>query len=230
MSELPVTLEEMQRDILQYDLSNNPYLQGSVIPARDKELKTKAKKIIPAINEILKNVETFTSGVQKFMEDVEKRFNALEDSIAEINSKIESFDSTYDISDVLEKYESCNKTVEELKIDMSVMQSVCKCYNESKEVTMKFNSKLKLAEGKGQTINIKATSVVNWQDQIAVYAYEQNSKSYKYINTSFTMQTSSTSIYNFNVRPIELRVNYETDEITIFNNSNYELIIYIFEI
>ena len=56
MSDLPTTLAEMQRDILQGDLSLNSYLQPSPIASRDKELKTDNKKMIPAVNELLKKI------------------------------------------------------------------------------------------------------------------------------------------------------------------------------
>ena len=77
MSNLPTTLEEMQFAILQGDLSTNPKLQPSTIPSRDKELKTVAKKIIPAINELLKTVTTCKTSVEQYSSQVEAKVQEL---------------------------------------------------------------------------------------------------------------------------------------------------------
>lgn len=77
MSDLPTTLAEMQRDILQGDLSLNSYLQPSPIASRDKELKTDNKKMIPAVNELLKKINVCIETVNTFTSE----FNAVNDEM-----------------------------------------------------------------------------------------------------------------------------------------------------
>lgn len=78
MSSLGGTLEEVQVQILQGDLSKNAGLQPSPIPAMDKELKTKAKKIIPAINELLKRIDVLTNTVADYSTNVQTLVDAAE--------------------------------------------------------------------------------------------------------------------------------------------------------
>lgn len=233
MSELPSTLELMQRDILQYDLSNNPYLQGSVIPSKDKELKTNAKMIIPAINELLKIINSFTGGMQTFMEEVKNKINNIDNAIVDLNKKINLIDnSNTDLSEIIKNYNSCSKDIEELKLDISIMKKVCKCYNDNEdngEDIMKFNSKIKLTANEAKEIPLKATSLANFQDQIVIYAYDEGTQKYKLVNMEFKMQTASNTIYKFSTSPVEIRVDYETDELTLVNNCRYEVVIYLFE-
>ena len=108
-------LYELQRDILQYDLSKNPYLQPNNILSLDKELKTESKKIIPAINEILKLVNTFTLGIQNFMEEVDGKFIDIDNSISELENKIKNTVSAEDMVKIEEQYNSCNKEITDAK-------------------------------------------------------------------------------------------------------------------
>lgn len=94
---------------------------------------------------------------------------------------------------------------------------------------MVFAQKIILAKGQSIETELKASELSDIQKQINVYAYEQSSKSYKHVDNAQKMTTSSTSIYNFTISPIELRVNAETDIITFANNSNYNVILYIFK-
>ena len=112
------------------------------------------------------------------------------------------------------------------------MKKVCKCYNENEdngEDIMKFNSKIKLAANESKEISLKATSLVNLQEQIVIYAYDEGTQKYKFVNMEFKMQTASNTIYKFSTSPVEIRVDYETDELTLVNNCRYEVVIYLFE-
>ena len=73
MSSIPETLEQLIYEVLQGDLSQNPYLQPHVIASKDKSLKTQAKKIIPAINELLKRVGVCEETMQGFTSEVDKK-------------------------------------------------------------------------------------------------------------------------------------------------------------
>lgn len=81
MSTLASTLEEAQVQILQGDLSKNLGLQPSVIPAKDKELKTKAKKIIPAINELVKLIDVLNNTVTDYSSNVQSLVDSAEGAL-----------------------------------------------------------------------------------------------------------------------------------------------------
>lgn len=83
MSSLPSTLEEVQYEVLQGDLTANPKLQPSPIPAKDKELKTTAKKIIPAINELVKLVATCKQSVDTYAMQIEEKVSAYGEKLSE---------------------------------------------------------------------------------------------------------------------------------------------------
>lgn len=221
MANLPSTLEEMQRDILQGDLRSNPYLQASVIAARDKELKTKAKKIIPAINELLKTVTTFSEGIQSFMEDIKTRCDNMEEAIRELKEESKSIES-------IEKYD---KALEELRLDVDVLLKGCKCINGNGEVEeMKFVEKMKLVKGEIKDFPIGADKLFDVKKQIILYLYDAKSKSYKHFTYVERQVTSSTSIYEFDIKPIELRLNYDTGALKIKNSSEYPVVLYVYEL
>ena len=94
---------------------------------------------------------------------------------------------------------------------------------------MVFVEKITLTKGQSVESKLKADELYDIEKQVNAYAYEQSSKTYKHVADAQKMTTSSTSIYNFTVSPIELRANAETDVITFANTSNYPMIIYIFK-
>lgn len=131
MSSLPSTLEEMQYEVLQGDLTANPKLQPSSIPAKDKELKTTAKKIIPAINELVKLVATCKQSVDTYAVQIEDKVNsygevlgntlkkeqleAIESKVAEVEEALKR--TLTDTSDVLRQdyAEAMNAKMQELE-------------------------------------------------------------------------------------------------------------------
>lgn len=131
MSSLPSTLEEMQYEVLQGDLTANPKLQPSPIPAKDKELKTTAKKIIPAINELVKLVATCKQSVDTYAGQIEEKVNsygevlgntlkkeqleAIESKVAEVEEALKR--TLTDTSDVLRQdyAEAMNAKMRELE-------------------------------------------------------------------------------------------------------------------
>ena len=64
--------------------------------------------------------------------------------------------------------------------------------------------------------------------QIRIYAYEENSKKYKFIDYEFKKETWGNSAYTFNVTPIELQNDSDGNEIVLVNRSSWELVIFIY--
>ena len=56
---------------------------------------------------------------------------------------------------------------------------------------MKFDSKVKLTKGESVVTTLKANDICDIQKQIKIYAYDEESGKYKYINPEFKMNTSS---------------------------------------
>lgn len=234
MANLPDTLEAMQRDILYYDLSLNPYLQKSTIPAKDKELKTNAKKIIPAINELLRLLNTFSAGIQNFMQDTQESINNMLDQIEQMSNEIEDLkksnvDKDSIIEDLSKKYDECLNKIQELEFDINTIRQYCK-NNDLEDIEMKFDSKVKLTKGESAVTTLKANDICDIQKQIKIYAYDEESGKYKYINPEFKMNTSSNTIYRFITSPVEIVPNIDTDIITLKNTTNWPLIIYLFKL
>lgn len=95
MSSIPDTLEQLVYEVLQGDLSSNPYLQPHAIASKDKALKTNAQKIIPAINELLKRVGVCEETMQGFTTEVDKKITEeltqrLNQLAGELQTKLEA--------------------------------------------------------------------------------------------------------------------------------------------
>ena len=130
MSDLPTTLEEMQRDILQGDLAGNLYLQPSPIASRDKELKTDSKKIIPAINEILKKITVCMETVNIFTTEFNAENDELYDEIIQVGNVVteqllsaqaETEELGRQIIELQDNVESQNKKIAELNNDITLI-------------------------------------------------------------------------------------------------------------
>lgn len=102
MSVVPNTLEEVQYQVLQGDLTLNPKLQPSSIPAKDKELKTVAKKVVPAINELVKLVAVCKQSVDSYSSKIEEKVNAFGSALGE-TLKQEQLDHLNTQIEVIEK-------------------------------------------------------------------------------------------------------------------------------
>ncbi|MCR4944266.1 MAG: hypothetical protein K5986_07405 [Clostridium sp.] len=233
MSELPVTLEEMQRDILQGDLSENPYLQQSIIPTLDKELKTKAKRIIPAINELLKLLNTLSEGVDGYVRDIHSEIDELRKDMKEIKSSIDNLkdlgaESNTRINDLDSKYNECLEKAAEIELDIKSMKNMYSM-EEGKEDIMELKSKVKLQKGESKELDIKAEELYDPKKQIKIYAYDEQSKKYKYIDYEFTVNTSPRSVYEFEVWPLEIQIEGEGNKVTLVNKSNWNIICLIYK-
>ena len=112
MSEIPNTLEQLVYEVLQGDLSQNPLLQPHVIASKDKSLKTQAKKIIPAINELLKTVCVCEETMQGFTTEVDKKITEeLTQQLAELSDGLQKkLEASYK-EEIEKRFEALEKVV-----------------------------------------------------------------------------------------------------------------------
>lgn len=224
MSKLAETLEELQRDILQGDLKDNPYLQGSTVPLLDKELKTKAKKIIPAINELLKTINTFSDGISTFMDEVKGEVNGLKEEIQDMKKSISELSNSDE--ELKKKYDECIKKAAEIELDVQLIKNEY-MNTKFKGDIMELKNRVKLKKGESAVIgNIE--ELYDPGKQIKIYAYEENSKKYKFIDYEFKTETWGNSAYTFNVTPIELQIDEDGSNIIVVNRTSWELCIFVY--
>ena len=226
MSKIAETLEELQRDILQGDLKDNPYLQGSIVPLLDKELKTKAKKIIPAINELLKTINTFSDGISTFMDEIKGEVNGLKEEIQDMKKNISKLSNSDE--ELKKRYDECIKKAAEIELDVQLIKN--EYMNRSVEIEgdiMELKNKVKLKKGESAVIG-SVDELYDPGKQIRIYAYEENSKKYKFIDFEFKTETWGNSAYTFNVTPIELQIDAEGNDVLLVNRSSWELIAFIY--
>lgn len=128
MSEIPSTLEQLTYEILQGDLSQNPYLQPHLIASKDKALKTQAKKIIPAINELLKRIGICEETMQGFTAEVDKKIT--EELTEQLNKLAKDLQTKLEASykeEIEKRFEALEKTVNESmaeKVQVQVQNAV----------------------------------------------------------------------------------------------------------
>lgn len=226
MSKLAETLEELQRDILQGDLKDNPYLQGNTVPLLDKELKTKAKKIIPAINELLKTINTFSDGISTFMDEVKSEVNGLKEEIQDMNKSISELSNSDE--ELKERYDECIKKAAEIELDVKLIKNEYMSRKAGKEGDiMELKNKVKLKKGESAVIG-SVEELYDPGKQIKIFAYEENSKKYKFIDYEFKKETWGNSAYTFNVTPIELQIDADENEVVLVNRSSWELITFMY--
>lgn len=226
MSKIAETLEELQRDILQGDLKDNPYLQGNTVPLLDKELKTKAKKIIPAINELLKTINTFSDGISTFMDEVKGEVNGLKDEIGEMRKSVTKLSNSD--KELKKRYDECIKKAAEIELDVQIIKN--EYMNRKVKIEgdiMELKNRVKLKKGESAVIG-SVEELYDPGSQIKIYAYEENSKKYKLIDFEFKTETWGNSAYTFDVIPIELQIDGEGSEVTLVNRSSWEIIVIVY--
>ena len=259
---LPTTLEEMQYEILQGDLSQNPKLQSSNIPAKDKELKTQAKKIIPAINELLKTITTCKQSVESYSTRIEEQVSAAVSSMEQtvkqeqlevINQSLATMQSQLGeqvsaLSDTLkqeyatevdERFQALEERMSTLIAEQVAEQlagagSGTGAGTETgaggEVMRKRFHSKITVTPNTGQATPFKMTEIQNLEEQIVgLMKTTLNGTGYLHIPVPSTQKTSSSSVYEVYTTPIELRVDQETEEISVFNRSSNTIIIYFYE-
>lgn len=256
MSNLPTTLEEMQFAILQGDLSANPKLQPSTIPSRDKELKTVAKKMIPAVNELLKTVTTCKTSVEQYSSQVEAKVQELGNQMAEslkteqmevITQKVEEIKTN--VSALMASMQETLKQdyAEEMEQKMAIILGNMDATIETKIQAMISDGKIGAGTGgktlkkvfhskallnKGDTIKapFKFTEIQDINKQI-MGAVGGSGGQYVYQSELFKFTTSSSSLYYVKDVPINVQVDPHTDEISLTNTSDlYPIELYFFTV
>lgn len=255
MSNLPTTLEEMQFAILQGDLSTNPKLQPSTIPSRDKELKTVAKKIIPAINELLKTVTTCKTSVEQYSSQVEAKVQELGTQMGEslkteqmevITQKVEEIKTNVsalmasmqetlkqDYAEEMEQklaniLENMDATIE-TKIQAMISDGKIGTGTGGDALKKVFHSKALLKKGESMKAPFKFSELQDIKQQITGTAYSEACHSYVYNPELFNFSHASGSWYQIYTTPIDVEVNKQTDEITLYNHSDtYDMQLYFF--
>ena len=222
MSKLAETLEELQRDILQGDLKNNPYLQGSTVPLLDKELKTKAKKIIPAINELLGMMDVFSAGISDFMDEIKGEVMGLRKEIEGVRTSIKELSASNE--ELKKRYDECIKKTAEIELDVEI---IMKEYLGFREDFMELKNRVKLKKGESAVIG-RVEEIYDPKGQIRIYAYEENSKKYKFIDYDFKTETWGNSVRTFDVSPVELQIDGEGSEVILVNRSSWEIVVFIY--
>lgn len=254
MSSLPTNLEDMQYEILQGDLTENPKLQASSIPSKDKELKTTAKKIIPSINELLKtiivckqSVETYSNRVEEQvaevvgdmeevlkkeqMEEITGQMAATEEKLKAVIEELEITLKEQYAVETEERFKILEEKMNEL-VESKVQEQISNGTGTSGEgvaLKKKFLSKVSVEKGASTIAPFKFTELQDVEQQIMATGYSAASKTYIKINPLFTLKSSSTSVYQTYTYPIDMRVDTETDEITLVNKGDYALNLYFFE-
>ena len=250
MSSLPSTLEEVQYEVLQGDLTANPKLQPSPIPAKDKELKTTAKKIIPAINELVKLVATCKQSVDTYAGQIEEKVNAYgqqlgsvlkEEQLNELESKMAEVEEALkraltDASDVLRQdyAEAMNAKMRELenKVEELInerMAALPSAGTGGNELKREFISLTDLKENGTCRAPFKLQEVQDLSRQIEVLEYSSKYSAYIHIDTQYNLENSGTSIYEIYSRPLTLKV-AEDGTITLVNTSLRKLKVYFYKL
>ncbi len=248
-STLPTNLEDMQYEILQGDLSANPRLQASAIPAKDKELKTSAKKIIPAINELLKLVTTCKQSVETYSNQVEDKVNEVAEALQEtlkanqleaINAQMSQVEGN--IEQLIEemkttiKKEFADQITEQINemqqsLDQLIEEKVAQSNTGTGGKALKrvFHSKVTIEKGGTYVAPFKISELQDVQRQFDAYNYSKKSSKYTRIENPFEFTTDVTSNYNTYTRPLDFRVDTETEEITLVNVSGlYDIVVVFF--
>lgn len=227
MSNLPLTLEEMQYEILQGDLSDNPKLQANSIPALDKELKTKAKKIIPAINEILKVIENCKKTVELYSSQVEEK-------ISSMGTELENTLKLEYAKDIEERFNSLEGQIEQyiteqLKEQTTGAGTGAGTGTGAEKMKRQFLKKVQVPIGSQIATGLKMTEIQDLEKQIVVTGYVQKTKMNTLLNPPIMTDYENACPYSTTSYPADIRINPDTDEITIANTGKNDLIVYLYE-
>lgn len=245
MSDLPLTLEEMQAKILLSDLSSNPYFTESVIPSKNKGLNTNSKKIVGAINEILKRVIVCEKTMAGFTDEVDDRLKLfqgqLEQTLAEsfqqqVNTKLAEIEES--LQHKLE--ESYRKEIEqrlnaiEEKLSIANAQAISEQIDALKDQLSKGDEGMKrvlvekvvLPKARVSTPSTAILTSITQEELFAenIVIYQDG---YLLFDGVKTVQSSS-SIYEVDFMPLSVRAIQEGIKLQN-HNSNHELTVFIYK-
>ena len=250
MSKVPSTLEEVQYEVLQGDLTINPKLQPSPIPAKDKELKTTAKKIIPAINELVKLVATCKQSVDTYSSQIEDKVNVYgevlgntlkKEQLEAIESKVSEIEEG--VKEVLAETSETLKNdyalamdekmiVLEKKIEAIVLEQMEKTGSQvgGNELKREFISSDELLKtGAKCQAPFKLQEIQDFNRQVEVLAYSSKYDSYIRVDAQYNLESSSTSIFEAYSRPITVAV-AEDGTITLVSADSRKLKVYFYNL
>lgn len=206
MSNIPDNLEQLVYEVLQGDLSQNPYLQPHVIASKDKSLKTQAQKVIPAINELLKRMVVCEETMQGFTTEVDKKITEeLTQQLAALESSLkEKLEASYK-EEIEKRFEALEKAVAK-SMSQQVQDQVQNIINQSQIQGSGGDMKKVLVEKvfvpKGKTVTITSiTQEELFPENIVVYQGAT-------LLTSGTQQTigGSGSVYTVTCAPLHVSV------------------------
>lgn len=254
MRAVPNTLEEVQYQVLQGDLTLNPKLQPSSIPAKDKELKTVAKKVIPAINELVKLIATCKQSVDTYAGEIEEKVNAYGERLSEaikeeqlkaLEEKLASLDETVKVlvSDASEalKVDYANVMEQKMKALEGQIESIVKKQIEEagesqgagtggNELKREFISSDELLQtGAKCQAPFKLQEVQDFNRQVEVLAYSSKYDSYIRVDAQYKLDSSSTSIYEAYTKPITVKV-AEDGTLTLVSADSRKLKVYFYNL
>ncbi len=234
---LPSTLDEMQLQILQEDLADNPYLQPHAIASKDKELKTTAKKIIPAINELLKNLTVVNTTMQGFTDEVSQSVNALRIELtAYIDKGIEEtvIKNTEDIEalkQLMEEYmdTSLSEKVEQLETSftekLSTMQlTYDQKFNELAELIANLNNNGNAGDAGtgGEDLKLEFAYEVELASDSGNYTTEYDANTFDVRQLKVMMYSSTFSQY-FMIEPDMTTI--KTSSTSVYQCWTYPLVV-----
>ena len=226
MSNLPLTLEEMQYEILQGDLSDNPKLQSSSIPALDRELKTKAKKVIPAINEILKVIENCKKTVELYSGQVEEKISSMRTEL-ENTLKLEY------AKDIEERFNSLGAQIEQyITAQLKEQQTTgtgAGAGTGAEKMKRQFLKKVQVPIDSQIATGLKMTEIQDLEKQIVVTGYVQKTKMNTLLMPQATTDYENACAYSTTSYPADIRINPDTDEIIVANMGKNDFIVYLYE-
>ena len=226
MSNLPLTLEEMQYEILQGDLSDNPKLQANSIPALDRELKTKAKKVIPAINEILKVIENCKKTVELYSGQVEEKISSMRTEL-ENTLKLEY------AKDIEERFNSLGAQIEQyITAQLKEQQTTgtgAGAGTGAEKMKRQFLKKVQVPIDSQIATGLKMTEIQDLEKQIVVTGYVQKTKMNTLLMPQATTDYENACAYSTTSYPADIRINPDTDEIIVANMGKNDFIVYLYE-
>lgn len=229
MSNIPDNLEQLVYEVLQGDLSQNPYLQPHVIASKDKSLKTQAQKVIPAINELLKRMVVCEETMQGFTTEIDKKVTeVLEQRLNQLAGELETkLEASYkeELEAKLEGLQSAIATNLTVQVKEVVNEQLSNSTGQGGSGDMKKVLVEKVPVPKGKSITI--TSIT--QEEL----FPENIVVYQGINllTSGTQQTvgTSSSAYGLSFMPLAVTAD-EKGVITLQNrNTRSDLTVLIFK-
>ena len=256
---LPSTLDEMQLQILHEDLADNPYLQPHAIASRDKELKTTSKRIIPAINELLKNLGVVNKTMQGFTDEVNESVSALRVELtAYIDKGLEETvkKNTEDIEQLkllMEEYMDASLTekVEQLATSFTeqlefMQNNYDQKFMELADQIANLNNSGSAGTG-GEDLKLEyayevelASDSGNYTTQLDAKTFDVRQLKVMYYSTTYnqyvliepdltTIKTSSTSVYQCWTYPLVITANSE-DKLVLRNRGSNKLRIMVYNI